>query len=86
MGPDGIDPTDEMRAAMVLHSQGGRRIFSPLYYALIADIVAAQRDSGAARVSLRQVEQVVKATGKGSETRNCRRANLRFAPTAGGTV
>jgi hypothetical protein len=64
LGPDGVDTTDEMRDAMALHSQGGRRIFSPLYHALIADIEAAHGDSAAARASLRQAEQVVKATGE----------------------
>jgi DNA-binding SARP family transcriptional activator len=64
MGPDGIDTVDEMRDALAMHAQGGRRIFTPLYYALLADAEAAHRDSGAARASLRQAEQVAKATGE----------------------
>ncbi len=64
VGPGGIDTTDEMRAAMAVHSQGGRRIFSPLYYALLSDIEAAHRDSGAARASLRQAEHIARATGE----------------------
>jgi hypothetical protein len=46
-----------------LISDGRRRIFAPLYYALLSDVEAAHRDSGAARASLRQAEQVAKATG-----------------------
>jgi hypothetical protein len=60
----GIDTVDEMRDALAMHAQGGRRIFTPLYYALLADAEAAHRDSGAARTSLRQAEQVAKATGE----------------------
>ena len=64
LGADGVDTTVEMRDAMALHSQGGRRIFSPLYHALIADVEAAHGDSAAARASLRRAELVVKATGE----------------------
>ena len=64
MGPDGVDTCDEMRDALAMHSQGGRRIFSPLYYGLLSDIEAAHRDSTAARVSLRMAEQIAKATGE----------------------
>lgn len=35
MGPDGVDTVDEVQEAFAAHSQGGRRIFSPLYLALL---------------------------------------------------
>ncbi|CAN5595422.1 hypothetical protein BH09ACT7_BH09ACT7_17750 [soil metagenome] len=64
LGASGVDTCEEMREAMAAHFQGGRRIFSPLYYGLLSDVEAAHRDSGAARVSLRHAEQIAKATGE----------------------
>ncbi|MDP9164767.1 MAG: AAA family ATPase [Actinomycetota bacterium] len=64
VGADGVDTVDEMHAAINLHSQGGRRIFSPLYYGLLADATAAHRDVGGARACLNHADAIASATGE----------------------
>lgn len=64
VGLDCRDTVDEMHAAMALHGQGGRRVFSPLYYALLSDATAAHRDVDDARACLTQAEQIAGATGE----------------------
>ncbi len=49
---------------IALHGQGGRRVFSPLYYALLSDATAAHRDVDDARACLTQAEQIAGATGE----------------------
>jgi hypothetical protein len=63
-GADGIDKVDDMRAALDLHSQGGRRIFSPLYFGLLCDAEALHRDVGTAQATLARAELVASATGE----------------------
>jgi hypothetical protein len=63
-GPDRLDTTQEMRAALTLHGQGGRRIFSPLYYGLLADAAAAHCDPAGAWDYLNQAEAIAAATGE----------------------
>lgn len=64
VGPDCHDTVDDMHAAMTLHEQGGRRIFSPLYYALLSDATAAHREIDDARACLTRAEQTAAATGE----------------------
>ncbi|KAA0099592.1 hypothetical protein CIW49_08295 [Mycolicibacterium sp. P1-18] len=64
VGPDCTDTVDDMHAAMALHGQGGRRVFSPLYYALLSDATAAHREIDDARACLTQAEQIAAATGE----------------------
>jgi hypothetical protein len=63
-GNHGTDTVDEMRAALDLHSQGGRRIFSPLYLGLLCDAEAAHRDVGSAQATLARAETLASATGE----------------------
>lgn len=63
-GLDSRDTVDDMHAAMALHEQGGRRVFSPLYYALLCDATAAHRESAEARTCLTRAEQIASATGE----------------------
>jgi hypothetical protein len=64
VGPDCRDTVDDMHAAMTLHGQGGRRIFSPLYYGLLSDACATHREIADARVCLTNAEQMAAATGE----------------------
>ncbi len=64
MEPDGVDTVDEMQVALDLHGQGGRRIFSPLYYGLLCDATASHRDVADARHLLARAETVAAATGE----------------------
>jgi DNA-binding SARP family transcriptional activator len=64
MEPDGMDTSQEIRAALVLHAQGGRRIFSPLYYALLSDVRAAYGDTDVAGETLDKAELIATATGE----------------------
>ena len=64
MGPEGRDTVEDMHAAMNLHSQGGRRIFSPLYYGLLSDATAAHRGLVEAQRCLDQAEALAAATGE----------------------
>ncbi|MEV3900810.1 BTAD domain-containing putative transcriptional regulator [Mycobacterium sp. NPDC050551] len=63
-GPDGVDTTDDMRDAIAAHAQGGRRIFSPLYYALLSDVEAVYRDRASAVAALDAAERISTATGE----------------------
>lgn len=64
VGPDGVDVVDEMRAAMDQHEQGGRRIFSPLYYGLLCDAAVAYGEVADAAALLARGEAVASATGE----------------------
>jgi hypothetical protein len=64
MGPAGFDTTDEVRDAIAVHSHGGRRIFSPLYLALLSDVEALHRDSAGAQAAEQRAEAIATATGE----------------------
>ncbi|BBY31257.1 BTAD domain-containing putative transcriptional regulator [Mycolicibacterium sediminis] len=64
MGPEGIDGVDDMRAALELHGQGGRRIFTPLYLGLCCDVVARHRDPEDALLLVARAETVATSTGE----------------------
>ena len=51
-------------SALDLHSQGGRRIFSPLYLGLLCDAEAVYRDVGSAQATLARAETLASATGE----------------------
>ena len=53
-----------MRAAMDLHAQGGRRIFSPLYYGLLCDAAELHRELDEAHALLDRGEAIAAATGE----------------------
>jgi hypothetical protein len=63
-GSAGADTVDEMQAALDLHGQGGRRIFTPLYYGLLCDATAMHRDLTDAQSLLAKAETVSAATGE----------------------
>ncbi|MCV7169815.1 AAA family ATPase [Mycobacterium manitobense] len=63
-GPDGIDTTEDMHDAIAAHARGGRRIFSPLYYALLSDVESAHRDRAQAVAALDAAERISAATGE----------------------
>lgn len=64
VGPDAVDTVDELHGALELHGRGGRRIFTPLYLALLSDATAAHRDVVAAQEVLARAEAVSTATGE----------------------
>jgi hypothetical protein len=63
-GPDGIDTTEDMHDAIAAHARGGRRIFSPLYYALLSDVESIHRNRAHAVVALDAAERISAATGE----------------------
>ena len=64
MGEGGVDTTDEVCDALALHCQGGRRIFAPLYYGLLADVTASHRDDVEAMKLLTAAESMAASTGE----------------------
>lgn len=64
MEAGGVDTVDEMQVALDLHGQGGRRIFSPLYYGLLCDATESYRHIADAQTLLAQAEIVAAATGE----------------------
>lgn len=64
VGPDRVDTVDDMHSALNLHEQGGRRIFSPLYYGLLADATEVHRGPAEALVCVNHAESVAAATGE----------------------
>lgn len=64
MGPDGVDTVDEMAAALELHAQGGRRIFTPLYLGLLCDATARHRNVEDALPLVARAESIATSTGE----------------------
>lgn len=64
VGPDAVDTVDDMHAALNLHAQGGRRIFSPLYYGLLSDATALHRGPAEAVSCINHAEATAAATGE----------------------
>jgi DNA-binding SARP family transcriptional activator len=64
MGPDGVDTVDDIRKAFDWHSEGGRRIFAPLYLALLSDVEAVHRSTDEARSTLHQAELLATTIGE----------------------
>jgi ATP/maltotriose-dependent transcriptional regulator MalT len=64
MGPDGADTSDDIRASLNEHAEGGRRIFAAFYMALLSDVEAARGRPAAARTTLRRARRMATATGE----------------------
>lgn len=64
MGPEGLDTSDAVRAAIDEHAMDGSRIFLPMYYLLLADAELVRNRFDATSAALDTAESIAVATGE----------------------